>query len=65
MKRTLLVTLDFPPMFGGVANYWANLSRFFPSEQFVVLAPEFDDSLGFDIKQSYLIYRKELLSKNK
>ena len=65
MKRTLLVTLDFPPMFGGVANYWANLSRFFPSDQFVVLAPEFDDSLDFDIKQSYLIYRKNLLSKNK
>jgi phosphatidylinositol alpha-1,6-mannosyltransferase len=64
MKRTLLVTLDFPPMFGGVANYWANLSRFFPSDQFVVLAPECDDSLDFDIKQNYLIYRKNLISKD-
>lgn len=65
MRRTLLITLDFPPMFGGVANYWANLNRFFPSDQFVVLAPEFDDSIDFDIKQNYLIYRKELFSKNK
>jgi phosphatidylinositol alpha-1,6-mannosyltransferase len=62
MKRTLLVTLDFPPMFGGVANYWANLNRFLSSGRLVVLAPEFDDSLEFDMAQSYLIYRRELLS---
>ncbi|NQT49230.1 glycosyltransferase family 4 protein [Candidatus Kuenenbacteria bacterium] len=65
MKRTLLVTIDFPPMFGGVANYWANLCRCMPSDSFVVLAQEYDNSLDFDIKQNYLIYRKNLISNNK
>jgi len=65
MKKTLLVTIDFPPMIGGVANYWANLNKHFPSEDIVVLAPEYDHSHGFDIHQNYLIYRKNLISKAK
>lgn len=64
MLKTLLATIDFPPQFGGVANYWANLIRFLPNNEIVVLAPEYDESLGFDVRQNYLIYRKELLSKN-
>lgn len=65
MKRTLLVTIDFPPMVGGVSNYWANLCRELPQDDLVVLAPEFDGSIDFDIQQNYLIYRKELISKLK
>jgi len=65
MKKTLLATIDFPPMFGGVANYWANLNKHLPADELVVLAPEYDDSHSFDIKQNYLIYRKILISKNK
>jgi phosphatidylinositol alpha-1,6-mannosyltransferase len=64
MKRTLLLTLDFPPATGGVANYWANLARELPSDQFFVLAPEGDNSLDFDTRQEYLIFRKNLLTKN-
>lgn len=52
-------------MFGGVANYWANLCRFLPGDDFLVLAPEYNNSLEFDIRQNYLIYRKELISKSK
>jgi len=63
MKKTLLVTIDFPPMIGGVANYWANLNKNLPQDDLVVLAPEFDDSHSFDIHQNYLIYRKNLISK--
>ena len=61
----MLVTIDFPPLFGGVANYWAQLCRQMASADIVVLAPECDDSLDFDIKQNFLIYRKVLLSKSK
>ena len=52
-------------MFGGVANYWANLCRYLPSDSLVVLAPEYDNSLDFDIKQNYLIYRKNFLSNSR
>lgn len=49
-------------MFGGVANYWANLCKVLPNNEIVVLASECDDSLDFDVKQNYLIYRKILIS---
>ncbi|MBT5338480.1 glycosyltransferase family 4 protein [Candidatus Falkowbacteria bacterium] len=62
MKRTLLITIDFPPMFGGVANYWSNLCRQLPADNFVVLASEYNNTLDFDIKQNYLIYRKNIIS---
>jgi phosphatidylinositol alpha-1,6-mannosyltransferase len=65
MKRTMLVTLDFPPMVGGVANYWGNLNRHFESDNFVVLTQDYDNSLDFDMTQSYLIYRKNLFSNSK
>lgn len=65
MKKTLLVTIDFPPMFGGVANYWANLAKYMPSDDFLVLAPDFDNSLDFDMKQSYLIYRKKMMTEKR
>jgi hypothetical protein len=58
MKRTMLVTLDFPPMVGGVANYWGNLNRHFESDNFVVLTQDYDNSLDFDMTQSYLISKK-------
>ncbi|MEK7159558.1 MAG: glycosyltransferase family 4 protein [Patescibacteria group bacterium] len=63
MLKTLLATIDFPPQFGGVANYWANLIRFLDKERIVVLAPEYDNSLDFDIEQNYLVCRQNLISK--
>jgi len=60
MKRTLLITLDFPPQGGGVANYWKNLCRFLNSDDLVVLTSEHEASLEFDQNEKYLIYRKDL-----
>lgn len=65
MRRTLLLTIDFPPMFGGVANYWANLCRYLAHDKILVLAPECNDSLDFDIKQNYLIFRANLISRQR
>jgi len=65
MKKTLLLTLDFAPMVGGVATYWANLCRYLPSEDIVVLAPETGGTLEFDMRQPYLIYRYNLLWRNR
>lgn len=61
MKKTLLITLDFAPMVGGIATYWSNLCRNLPREDIVVLAPEAASSLDFDMRQPYLIYRYNLL----
>ncbi|KKQ80073.1 MAG: Glycosyl transferase group 1 [Parcubacteria group bacterium GW2011_GWC2_38_7] len=65
MKRTLLATIDFPPQTGGVANYWANLCRELSSDSLVVLAPEATNSIDFDVKQEYSVYRQNLINKNK
>ncbi len=39
MKKTLLITTDFWPQTGGVANYWLELGRRLPPDKFVILAP--------------------------
>ena len=59
------MTIDFPPSIGGVANYWSNLARHMPANDFVVLANDMENTIDFDMKQSYLIYRKNLISKNR
>ncbi|MDD5341180.1 MAG: glycosyltransferase family 4 protein [Patescibacteria group bacterium] len=43
MKKSLLITNDFPPKTGGVANYLSNLSENLPHDKIVVLA---DKSVG-------------------
>jgi phosphatidylinositol alpha-1,6-mannosyltransferase len=43
MKKTLLITIDFPPKTGGVANYLSNFSKNLPYNKIVVLA---DKSVG-------------------
>ena len=33
MSKVLLLTLEYPPFFGGVANYYANLVKYWPEPQ--------------------------------
>ncbi|MFA5188356.1 MAG: glycosyltransferase family 4 protein [Patescibacteria group bacterium] len=63
MKKSLLITIDFPPQIGGVANYLANLSKNFPPGNLLVLANNHEQSQHFDNKQPYKIIRAQLLSK--
>lgn len=37
MKKTLLMTLEYPPQIGGVANYYQNLVRALPTDRMIVL----------------------------
>jgi len=40
MKKTLLITLDYLPGQGGIAQYWAGLKTFMPIDYFFILAPK-------------------------
>lgn len=55
MKKTLLVTIDFPPAVGGVATYWKQVAESFPVEKLVVLTIP-----GESINDSDQVIRKSL-----
>ena len=63
MKKSLLITIDFPPQTGGVANYLANFSQNIPEDKLIVLANEIDNAHHFDGQQHYKIIREQLLYK--
>src|SRR5690606_12819812 len=37
MKKTLLVTIDYPPATGGIAQYWKQVTESLPADAFFVL----------------------------
>ncbi|HBB38584.1 MAG: Glycosyltransferase, group 1 family protein [Candidatus Magasanikbacteria bacterium GW2011_GWD2_43_18] len=61
MKKTLIITLEFPPHVGGIATYVHDLASTFDPEKTVVLAPKMQDMKEWDEKQSYKIIRKNPL----
>ncbi len=64
IKKTLLITIDFPPKKGGVANYLSNLSDNLPNDKIIVLANNYLETQSFDSKQKYKIIRADLYYKN-
>jgi len=62
MKKSLLITIDFPPKFGGVANYLSNLSENLPHDKIIVLA---DKSVGAKLHHEikYQLIKENLLYK--
>lgn len=64
MKKTLLITIDFPPQKGGVANYLANFSKNTPKDKIVVLANKQERDQSFDDKHDYRTIRRDLYYPN-
>lgn len=65
MKNNLLITLDFPPNFGGVATYYYNICLSLPSDKIIVLAPTDPLAQNFDNRQDFKVVRKGLIGKNR
>lgn len=66
IKKSLLITLSFPPHIGGEQAYYHNIAKNLPADKIVVLAPEHPESLKFDQTQKFPIIRhdfKDLLPK--
>lgn len=62
MKKSLLITIDFPPKTGGVANYLSNLSENLPHDKIVVLADKnVGQKLHHEIK--YQLIKEDLFYK--
>lgn len=62
MDKTLLITMEYPPQKGGIANYLANLYTRLPSDKIVVLAPKNNGDKEYDQRQTIKIIRARLLS---
>ena len=66
MLKTLIITIDFQPQKGGVANYMENVCLNLPSEAIVVLADKEDkdyDYAKLDKTKPYKIIRRTLITK--
>lgn len=59
MRRTLLVTNDFPPRAGGIQSYLHTFASQLPPEQLVVYAPRWrgDSHIRFDAEQPFTVVR--------
>ena len=59
MRRTLLITNDFPPRPGGIQSYLQNLVDLLPPEDIVVYAPRWRrrSHIEFDAAVPYRVYR--------
>ncbi|CAM2967190.1 glycosyltransferase family 4 protein [Prescottella defluvii] len=59
MRRTLLVTNDFPPRPGGIQSYLHAFAAQLPADELVVYAPRWrgDSHLRFDAAQPYEVVR--------
>jgi phosphatidylinositol alpha-1,6-mannosyltransferase len=57
MRRTLLITNDFPPRAGGIQSYVHELASHLPAADLVVYAPAWPGAAEFDAAQPYRVYR--------
>lgn len=68
MKKTLIISLEFPPQVGGIATYVHDLAGALDSEKVIVLAVGGNDQNSttmqkktWDLQRKYKIIRKKLL----
>ena len=61
MKKTLIITLEYPPTIGGIATYVHDLANTLDPEKTVVLAPHHAEEKSWDKDQKYKVIREKLL----
>ena len=61
MKKTLIVTLEYPPQIGGIATYVHELALALGSANITVLAPCHQAAADWDTDLPYRVIRKRLL----
>jgi phosphatidylinositol alpha-1,6-mannosyltransferase len=57
VRRTLLITNDFPPRAGGIQSYVQSLAERLPSDELVVYAPSWAGAVEYDARQPFPIFR--------
>lgn len=62
MKRTLIITMEFPPQIGGIATYIHDLANALDPASTIVVAPLDPNAKAWDQSQKYKIIRMKMLS---
>src|SRR5258708_35992555 len=57
MRRTLIVTNDFPPRQGGIQSFVQELALRLPADRLTVYAPRWDGDAEFDARQPFEVGR--------
>jgi len=57
MRRTLIVTNDFPPRQGGIQSFIHELALRLPADRLTVYAPRWDGAAEFDARQPFEVVR--------
>ena len=57
MKKTLIITLEYPPQVGGIASFVYNIAVHLPSNEVVVWAPRLGGDIEYDSQNSWKTYR--------
>ena len=57
MRRTLIVTNDFPPRQGGIQSFVHSLALRLPADSLTVYAPKWDGARDFDKRQPFEVIR--------
>jgi phosphatidyl-myo-inositol dimannoside synthase len=57
MRRTLIVTNDFPPRQGGIQSFLHSLALRLPADSLTVYAPKWDGAREFDARQPFEVIR--------
>jgi phosphatidyl-myo-inositol dimannoside synthase len=57
MRRTLIVTNDFPPRQGGIQSFVHSLALRLPADSLTVYAPKWDGAAEFDSRQPFEVVR--------
>ena len=57
MRRTLIVTNDFPPRQGGIQSFVHSLALRLPPQSLTVYAPKWDGASEFDARQPFEVVR--------
>jgi len=57
VRRTLLITNDFPPRSGGIQSYVQSLAERLPAGELVVYAPDWSGAAEYDARQPFPVFR--------
>lgn len=57
MKKTLIITIEYPPQVGGIASFVYNLASHLPPEETILWAPQIIGDKEFDSKNKWKTYR--------